>query len=313
MKKSFLYIVSFFVLIIVSCSKKSSTDPTDIIKTVILSYSPAEVANSFKNLTGYNLVVTYDSQYAYIKSTGLPTHKIMKGITGWNSQTAVPYVITMKIPVKAQFATTPTAHLVDGPIAIAVNGIPIFEPTKQGANYTDAGDPLIQGELDSCGGHCGRGDDYHYHIAPLCIMNSLTPSQPVAWALDGFPIFGFKEVDGSTLNKSSLDTLMGHTFQNNYHYHTSTTRPYINKGFKGTLQTNILPTVQSIRPTGAVIKTLITDYYNDANGWTVLKYQKNGGIAQMNFRLKSGSTTCYDFVEINELGVTTSTSSACRQ
>jgi hypothetical protein len=311
MKKQFYaFCLSAFAL---GACNKSSSDPTATIKTVILSYTPAEITASFKNLTGYNLTITSDNNYVYIQSTGLPNHAVMKTITGWNSQTAVPYSISLKVPVNAQFATTPTAHLVDGPIAIAVNGIPIFEPTKQGANYTDAGDPLLQGELDACGGHCGRGDDYHYHIAPKCIMDGLSASQPVAWALDGFPIMGFKEVDGNTLDKTTLDTLNGHTFNNNYHYHSSLTRPYINKGFKGTLQTNILPTVQSIRPTGAVIKTLITDFYVDSStGYTVLKYQKNGGIAQLNYKLKTGSTTCYDFVEINELGVTTSTSSSCR-
>jgi hypothetical protein len=123
---------------------------------------------------------------------------------------------------------------------------------------------------------------------------------------------GLKEVDGTTLKRTTLDTLNGHTFNNNYHYHASLTRPYINKGFKGTLQANILPTVKSIRPTGAVIKTLITDFYTNASGWTVLKYTKNGGTAQLNYKLKSGSSNCYDFVEINENGVTTSTSSACR-
>lgn len=310
--KKIIFPVLLLAFAITSCKKDSSTDPTAIIKTVILSYYPAEIANSFKALAGYNLAVTYDSNYVYIQSTGLPNHTIMKSITGWNSQTAVPYSISMKIPVKAQFAATATAHLVDGPIAIAVNGIPIFEPTKQGASYTDAGDPLIQGELDSCGGHCGRGDDYHYHIAPTCIMSNLSPSQPVAWALDGFPIMGLKEVDGTTLNRATLDTLNGHIFNNHYHYHASLTRPYINKGFKGTLQTNILPTVKSIRPMGAVIKTLITDFYTNASGWTVLKYTKNGGTAQLNYKLKSGSSNCYDFVEINENGVTTSTSSACR-
>jgi hypothetical protein len=310
--KTGVYMFLIAIISVGSCKKKSSDDPTAVIKTIILSYSGADIAASFKSLAGYNLVITSDDQYVYIQSTGLPNHKIMVGITGWNSQTAVPYSISMKIPVKAQIAATPTAHLVDGPIAIAVNGIPIFEPTKQGAPYTDAGDPLIQGELDSCGGHCGRGDDYHYHIAPKCIMDKLAANQPVAWALDGFPIYGYKEIDGTTLDRSTLDTLNGHTFQNNYHYHASPVRPYINKGFKGTLQLSILPTVQSIRPTGAIVSTLITDFYTDANGWTVLKYKKNGGSAQLNYRLKAGTTSCYDFVEINESGVTTSTSTACR-
>ena len=48
-----------------------------------------------------------------------------------------------------------------GAIAIAANGIPIFNPVNASG--------LISkeiGELDDFGGHSGRADDYHYHAAP---------------------------------------------------------------------------------------------------------------------------------------------------
>lgn len=306
--------ICLIVLLALKTFSNKSDDPTGVFKSMILSpYNAMEIVSSFKNLKGYDLEISYDSSFVYIQSIGLPNHPVMKGITGWNSQTAVPYSIRMKIPVGAVFADNTTPHRIDGPIAIAVNGIPIFEPTKQGAPYNDSGDPLIQGELDSCGGHSGRGDDYHYHIAPKCIMDELKPNQPIAWSLDGFPIFGFKEIDGKDLDRSTLDSLNGHTFKNRYHYHASPVRPYINKGFRGKLDPDILPTVRAIRPTGKVIRTMIIDYYTDTDGWTVLKYKKNGGIAQMNFRASKESKNCYDFVEIDESGAIVNQYKACRR
>ena len=53
---------------------------------------------------------------------------------------------------------------------MAVNGVPLYSPWDQAAvrNHT-----LDTGELDVCGGHAGRGDDYHYHIAPKCLIDTL--------------------------------------------------------------------------------------------------------------------------------------------
>jgi hypothetical protein len=298
---------------------KTSLAFSGLVALGSLAESPAFGASTAVTLAGFSafsksVKISKNSKYYLVESNGIPDHPMMIGIKSWQQQipTVQPYTGSnaWSIPIKPAISKNPisgTGHFLRGAIAIAVNGVPIFNALN---NRGD--DAYLSGELDDWGGHCGRADDYHYHIAPTCIMSNLSPSQPVAWALDGFPIMGLKEVDGTTLNRATLDTLNGHTFNNHYHYHASLTRPYINKGFKGTLQTNILPTVKSIRPTGAVIKTLITDFYTNASGWTVLKYTKNGGTAQLNYKLKSGSSNCYDFVEINENGVTTSTSAACR-
>ena len=46
-----------------------------------------------------------------------------------------------------------------GAIALAVNGMPIFNALN---NRGD--DAYLAGELDDWGGHAGRADDYHYHM-----------------------------------------------------------------------------------------------------------------------------------------------------
>lgn len=83
--------------------------------------------------------------------------------------------------------TTPDA----GAIGVAINGVPLFSQRDQAAvrNHT-----LDMGELDVCGGHAGRGDDHHYHIAPKFLIDSLGENHvdvaklPIGIANDGNPI-----------------------------------------------------------------------------------------------------------------------------
>jgi hypothetical protein len=114
-----------------------------------------------------------------------------------------------------------------GAIALAVNGIPIFNPLNNRGE-----DSYAIGELDDFGGHCGRADDYHYHIAPVHLEEQVGKGQPIAWALDGYPVYGYTEPDGSPVE--GLDALNGHEDSaGNYHYHATKKYPYLNGGFHG--------------------------------------------------------------------------------
>ena len=110
-------------------------------------------------------------------------------------------------------------HFTRGAIAVAVNGVPIF-------NYhTNTGvDSYLDGQLDNYGGHCGRADDYHYHIAPLHLYAYTNSSLPIAYGLDGFPVFGEFEPDGSAMQV--LDDNHGHWYNGEYHYHGTSAAPY---------------------------------------------------------------------------------------
>ena len=78
--------------------------------------------------------------------------------------------------------------------------------------------------MDDFGGHCGRADDYHYHIAPVHLQKHV--SHPVAYALDGYPIYGYLEPDGSAVQ--NLDEFNGHKdAKGNYHYHATKDYPYL--------------------------------------------------------------------------------------
>ena len=170
-----------------------------------------------------------DSKYYYVESLGLPDHETMLGITGWQQQVPIPqcYVGSnaWSIPLNPIVAATPVPvnqnHFLRGAIAVAVNGIAIFNP------YTNTGvDAFLDGQLDQYGGHCGRADDYHYHIALNVLYNTMPLTSPVAFALDGFAIYGSKEPDGSAMK--TLDANHGHYGSDGiYHYHSSITAPYM--------------------------------------------------------------------------------------
>ena len=113
-----------------------------------------------------------------------------------------------------------------GAIALAVNGVPIFNPQN---NRGEVAQEI--GELDQWGGHCGRADDYHYHITPLHLQAQAGKGMPVAYALDGYPIYGLTEPDGSPVGK--LDACHGHEAPGGYHYHASNQYPYVIGGFHG--------------------------------------------------------------------------------
>lgn len=176
----------------------------------------------------------YDDTYFYIASTGIPAHNMMVGITNWQQQVPTPQAYTgttnsWSIPLQPVYADTPLStktNFMKGAVAVAANGIPIFNAlNNRGA------DSYLIGELDNWGGHCGKADDYHYHAAPLH-LSTTNLLAPIAMALDGFAVYGAKEPDGTAMQ--TLDTSHGHIYNNGvYHYHGTTDYPYVIGAMKG--------------------------------------------------------------------------------
>jgi hypothetical protein len=231
-----------------------------------------------------NIVTSWDSNYFYVESYGIPTtHGMMSGITSWQQQVPIPQCYikpnAWMIPLNPVVAAVPvpvdSIHFTRGAIAVAINGIPIF-------NYhTNTGvDSYLDGQLDQWGGHCGRADDYHYHIAPMQLYSNTPINMPVAYALDGFAVYGTVEPDGSAL--LPLDANHGHYWTNGvYHYHGTATpvAPYMIGKMVGqvtedpTHQIIPQPHAQPVRPgltplTGAVITNCIPNANN--NGYTLI-------------------------------------------
>ena len=191
-------------------------------KNMLTTTDPAFVNAAFAPFAS-TVSTSWDDTYFYVNSKGIPNHTMMVGITGWQQQVPIPqcYIGTnaWSIPLNPTIATTPVPvnkdHFGIGAVALAANGVAIFNL------YTTSGqDSYATGQLDNFGGHCGKGDDYHYHTAPLHLITSgqTTANLPIAFALDGFAIYGGLEPDGSPM--ATLDANHGHYGTNGiYHYH----------------------------------------------------------------------------------------------
>jgi phosphatidylethanolamine-binding protein (PEBP) family uncharacterized protein len=207
-----------------------------------LSTNCGYITNSMKSSTTGLATVGCDDIYAYVSSNGLATHPMMNGITASNLQVPIGQNFYgsggWKIPLNPAIAAN-TTSAIDGPIGIAINGVPIFNPCKQGGCQN--GDTKVLGELDSCNGHAGRGDDYHYHAAPTCLMSgqpsSYWDTHPLGWALDGFGIYGYNNADGSVATRDAVcggNTSTVTASPPGYSYHVTNTSPYVLSCFRGT-------------------------------------------------------------------------------
>ena len=249
--------------------------------------------------------VRHDDQFLYVEGDGLPAHGMMTGITAWQQQVPLPqnYVgmNAWRIPLKPVPSKTPASikdRFLRGAIAIAANGIPIFNPqNNRGEISADIG------ELDRWGGHCGRADDYHYHAAPLHLQETLGKTLPIAYALDGYAIYGLAEPDGTA--PKGLDTFNGHTTPSfGYHYHASTRYPFVNGGFHGEVtelegQVDPQPRAQSVRPALQALRGAeITAFTAGASGQgNRLTYAVGGKSGSIDFTPAQGGGWKFTFVD----------------
>ena len=263
-----------------------------------------EVAKIFEKFPA-KVKTRSDDKNFFVESNGLPDHRMMVGITAWQQQVPLPQNYTGNnawqfplFPVEAKEPLSAKDHFFRGAIAIAANGIPIFNPIKNDGRT----DTFLAGELDEFGGHCGRGDDYHYHIAPLVLQKELGKTMPVAYALDGYAIYGLTEPDGSAVK--GLDNFNGHkTASLGYHYHATKTYPYINGGFHGQVteldgQVDPQPRAESPRPATAPLRgAKITVFTTSKPGTYSLSYSLDGETYKVNYTINADKTVTFDFVD----------------
>ena len=250
------------------------------------------------------VLLDWDEKYLYVGSDGLPDHPMMVGITAWQQQVPLPQAYYLGNawsiplhPVPAANGMSAKTNFFRGAIAVAANGIPIFNPIKNDGRT----DTFLAGELDEYGGHCGRADDYHYHVAPWHLAERLGPSLPLGYALDGYPIYGLAEPDGSTVN--GLDSFHGHTSATGeYHYHASKSYPYINGGFHGEVsigggQVEPQPSANPVRQAGEPLPgAKITGFTISADKKKYqLDYSQNGRKGSVNYEILPGGSVHFTF------------------
>lgn len=252
-KPAFIGLVSFsFMLVLVACSTEEDDVPDQIQTTpppttpetpapepepeTPTDSSTSDDTNGSENTstegTLINTIISHfeaysgvtissDENYFYVNSYSWPEHGMGVGITSWQEQVPIPQNYTgdnsWVIPLNPEMADEPLStndHLLKGALAVAVNGVPIFNVfNNRGENA------YLIGELDDWGGHFGRGDDYHYHLVPTHLEETVGTDQPLAYALDGYPVYGY--------TNETLDDAFGrYDSDGNYRYHAKTDAPY---------------------------------------------------------------------------------------
>ena len=292
--------VFFIFSVLIACSKSTTTNsnntttnPIVIPITVTIPKTSLGFMDSAFAAFKPSISTSWDDTYFYIASSGIPSHNMMIGITNWQQQVPItqPYNGTnsWSIPLQPVYVTTPLStksNLMKGAVAVAVNGIAIFNALNNRGE-----DSYKIGELDNWGGHCGKGDDYHYHAAPMH-LSTLNGLKPIAFAVDGFPVYGSKEPDGASMN--ALDSCHGHNGTNGqYHYHGTTDYPYVIGALKGKVtidpnttapENQVIPQAftKPVRPaTSPLSGAAITDFTAVGTNGYLLTYKrgtKNGYV-----------------------------------
>ena len=124
-----------------------------------------------------------------------------------------------------------------GPIGVAINGVALF---NQYAGRTAVGDWLpLEREIetfDTSNGHPEQRSMYHYHLEPLFLTQD-DESALIGWSLDGFPVYGPLNPDGTAPDLDELNGEFGPTPEypdGIYHYHVTDIDPYLIGGYRGT-------------------------------------------------------------------------------
>ena len=310
MIKNLMYL-SIYAIIMIGCSsieEKSTTNDSTRCSQIKTSISEA----GFSDVT-----VTCDDTYAYIASDTYPDHDLMNGITGTNEQIPVPaYNYSAPIPISP--SGTSEMYSRDSSLGVAVNGVPIYDWSSGGdlsetdlvnaldsaydSTYDDM-DTALLGQLDNCGGHSGKGDDYHYHKKPTCMVSSMSDDTGIiGWAFDGYPLYGDIDDEGSRTGLDTCNGIVDDTY--GYRYHTSTDRPYIFQCLVGTIpDEDSLPIVTTLKkgsgtttskPTGTPVT--VTDLtFTDSNGTIRLDYTYSGSPYYIEYTESDSDDNCYDF------------------
>jgi hypothetical protein len=201
----------------------------------------------YSKFAGAGVSVSFDGTTAIVRTSDTPDHKSPYwGAASTNyeaphsgMQVNPHSIATQNLTFRITTAPAAAASTSDtplGPIGISINGVVFFN------QYAAMRQPLTNEivSFDRYNGHPSPSNQYHYHFEPLS-MTSSSRSRLIGVLLDGFPVYGPIDSDGST--PSNLDGCNGHTgvtadFSNGiYHYHATTAVPYISGCFKGTAGT----------------------------------------------------------------------------
>lgn len=186
---------------------------------------------------GSAITTTYKGDSVVMSTTDIPNHKRDAYYAVPDAQVLVPDSSTahiVKDPTRAQslsftIPTKPayTSKITNTPlgsIGVMISGAVLFNP-YEGDGTTVAmsnnfsltnTDGSTVWFVDHCSGHPTPMDGtYHYHAGSTCVTNQVDtrsgPSHLIGVALDGFPIYGPRDIRGKAVPVASLDRCNGIT------------------------------------------------------------------------------------------------------
>jgi YHYH protein len=183
---------------------------------------------------GSHVKISYADTNFTFTSDGIPNHARDVEYVLPNQGTLLPTASTSYVgadPTKAQSyaytiplnptkaAKTTSTGL--GVIGVMISGAALFNAYEgDGTSVATADNFSLKNSLgkavwfiDSCNAHPTPQGQYHYHALPKCITSTVDveggPSHIIGFALDGFPIYGDRALDGSKILASQLDPCNG--------------------------------------------------------------------------------------------------------
>ena len=170
--------------------------------------------------------ISENKKYIIIKTNNIPNHKLVTN----NPHCAEAKKYTFKIPKIPLVLNKPkkiTKEMQE--IGVAINGIVIAGPYDSQNKIAP-----YNRQVGPCGAHSDKEGMYHYHFAPLCLINNgekiaLNPNSQIGWSFDGFKIKGL--VDRNK-HKPQLDDSNGHEHDGEYHYHATIDFPFFMGSYK---------------------------------------------------------------------------------
>ena len=165
--------------------------------------------------------VTENDDFVVIKTNNIPDHDLHTN----NPNCASTQNYTFKIPKEPLLFDTPMPVTRDmQAIGVALNGVVIAGP------YDSAGQIApYHRQVDQCSAHADPEGMYHYHFAPMCMLDAnnhmfaLDPIEQIGWSFDGYKINGLADRYN---HLPEIDTCNGHDHDGEYHYHATVDFPF---------------------------------------------------------------------------------------
>jgi hypothetical protein len=198
-----------------------------------------------------NVTVSFMKSYLVIHSKCLPNHptavfpdteNLLDGNPNYIQEKHATFYIPLNPRPNANHiamrnGSNANHALPMGPIAVAVNGIPFFNP------FDAEGEEALY-RLDRCCGHPSPTYMYHYHKYPACVKSPWAddgdgPSPVIGFAFDGYPIYGpydYKGVLAKDDQSNPLNAFNIHYDEaRGWHYNVTPGKfPYVIGGYWGT-------------------------------------------------------------------------------